>query len=189
MKLIQPNTIGAEIGVWEGTTSQRFLNRNVSKLYLVDPWAVEGYKPALDAADETFNYEKYINRYKGMVGSANPNDFQKYYDEVYKRVSRKFKNDKRVEICRMLSTNWFETYSGEKLDWIYIDGDHSYTGVINDLRNAIKVVKKGGLIIGDDYKWHSEEDKGGVKKAVKEFIAEQNLKVNQYGKVQFVIQL
>jgi predicted O-methyltransferase YrrM len=89
----------------------------------------------------------------------------------------------------MLSTNWFETYSGEKLDWIYIDGDHSYTGVINDLRNAIKVVKKGGLIIGDDYKWHSEEDKGGVKKAVKEFIAEQNLKVNQYGKVQFVIQL
>lgn len=189
VKLIKPNTIGAEIGVWEGITSQRFLNCNPKKLYLVDPWAVEGYTPALNAEDETFNYQEYIDRYKGMVGSSNPEDFQKYYDQVHKRVVTKFKNDSRVEICRMLSTEWFETYNGEKLDWIYIDGDHSYTGVINDLNNALKVVKKGGLIIGDDYKWHSQDDKGGVKKAVNEFISNNNLNVKQYGKIQFVIQL
>ena len=78
----------------------------------------------------------------------------------------------------------------EKLDWIYIDGDHSYTGVKNDLNNAIEVVKPGGLIIGDDYKWKSlTADKGGVKKAVNEFVSQHGLNLSAHGSVQWSIKL
>ena len=39
------------------------------------------------------------------------------------------------------------------LDWIYIDGNHSYEQCIKDLKNALNIVKPGVLIIGDDYGW------------------------------------
>ena len=41
----------------------------------------------------------------------------------------------------MTSTEWFET-KPEKLDWIYVDGDHSYHGCLNDLESALKVVRR-----------------------------------------------
>ena len=36
------------------------------------------------------------------------------------------------------------------LDWIYIDGDHSYEAVKADLKAAMQAVKRGGFICGDD---------------------------------------
>ena len=47
---------------------------------------------------------------------------------------------------------------------IYIDGDHSYKGVKNDLELYYPKVKKNGLILCDDYRNFQ-----GVKKAVEEF--------------------
>ena len=73
------------------------------------------------------------------------------------------------------------------LDWIYVDGDHSYTGAYTDLCNALKAVKSGGLIIGDDYKWGRPGDKGGVKKAANQWAEENGLTLEQYGKNQFVV--
>jgi predicted O-methyltransferase YrrM len=39
----------------------------------------------------------------------------------------------------------------EEIDILFIDGDHSYQGVINDFLLYEKFVKKGGYIIFDDY--------------------------------------
>jgi predicted O-methyltransferase YrrM len=87
----------------------------------------------------------------------------------------------------MTATQWFAQFDKPFLDWIYIDGDHSYTGAYNDFCNALTVVKKGGIIIGDDYKWSSDGDKGGVKKAVNQWAEENDLKLEQYGKNQVVV--
>jgi predicted O-methyltransferase YrrM len=54
------------------------------------------------------------------------------------------------------------------LDFVYIDGDHSYEGVKIDLEISLRKLKPGGLITGDDYgpgNWWQ----GGVKRAVDEF--------------------
>jgi predicted O-methyltransferase YrrM len=52
-----------------------------------------------------------------------------------------------------------------KFDWIYIDGDHSYEIVKQDLVAAHKKLAKGGMIVCDDY-----GNPCGVKQAVDEFV-------------------
>ena len=37
------------------------------------------------------------------------------------------------------------------VDFIYIDGNHSYESVKNDLLNSLQVIKEGGIIAGHDY--------------------------------------
>ena len=73
-------------------------------------------------------------------------------------------------------------------DWIYIDGDHSYPQTKKDLNNSYKVVKSGGKIIGDDYKWPDAKwGKPGTTKAVDEFVQQNKLKMFRHGMTQFSI--
>jgi hypothetical protein len=81
-----------------------------------------------------------------------------------------------------------------KLDAIYIDGDHSYYGCKNDLENARIAVKTGGWIMGHDYlinsKCHHFYD-FGVNRAVNEFCEKYKLKIYSLGNdgcVSFAIQ-
>ncbi len=56
-----------------------------------------------------------------------------------------------------------------EIDILFIDGDHTYKGVINDFENYSKLVKKGGYIIFDDY--NDYLDSPYVKPAVNEIIS------------------
>jgi len=58
------------------------------------------------------------------------------------------------------------------LDWIYIDGDHSYEGVKKDIKAAHQALKPGGIITFNDYtNWCSYAIAPyGVARAVNEFI-------------------
>jgi len=39
----------------------------------------------------------------------------------------------------------------EPIDYLYVDADHSYDGVMADLRAWLPHVKPGGIVLGDDY--------------------------------------
>jgi len=56
-------------------------------------------------------------------------------------------------------------------DLIFIDGNHDYDDVKQDIHNFFPLLSPSGLMFGDDYGW------AGVKKAVDEFAAEHNLRV------------
>ena len=187
MNLIKKGSIGAEIGVWEGSTSAGFLKQQPKLLYLVDPWAVSGYDEARAAQDPTHDHERYLKTYRKLAGSDNEESFNKYYDKVYARVKKRFEDNPVVQIKRMTSTEFFKSYEGDKLDWVYIDGDHSYTAVKSDLKGALKILKKGGLILGDDFHWDSKLDKGGVKKATEEFAKKNGLEIHKHKGNQFRI--
>lgn len=187
MHVIKPNTVGAEIGVWFGNTSTQFLKKGLKKLYMVDPYSVEPYK---ENSERT--YQEYLAKYQPITGEFAEAGFQKYYDKVYAEINSRFRTFKEVEICRMLSDEWFKKYNDVKLDWIYIDGDHSYEGCLSDLENGLKAVKSDGLILGDDYGWpNSKWNKPGVTKAVNEFINTNNLTNNMFrhGETQFEIRV
>jgi len=186
MSLIKEGSVGAEIGVWKGSSSRQFLQQKPSKLYLVDPWAVRGYDASLAAND--FDKEGWVQKYKGNAGGTDEASFTRSYDNIYNRIVEEFGKERNVEICRMTATEWFAQFDEPFLDWIYIDGDHFFTAVYSDFNNALRVVKKGGVIIGDDYKWHltGNKDKDNVRKGVNQWAKENDIELTQYGRQQVV---
>ena len=102
MHLIKDGSVGAEIGVWKGVSSEKFLQRNPKHLHLVDSWSVSSYVNS----DEHGTYENYLERYSELTGGNTPSDFNRYYEKVFVEVSRKFRLP-NVTIHRMTSDEWF----------------------------------------------------------------------------------
>ena len=191
MYLVDKDTVGAEIGVWKANTSVNFVKRGVKELHLVDAWSVEVYKEGIGETGEWGSYEKYLERYKQVTGGTTEEHFIAYYEKTYNDVVKRFNQMEHVHVHRMSSNDWFETQQDNYFDWIYLDGDHSYEGVLRDLKSSQRVVKSGGIILGDDYAWaFQRHGKPGVTAAVDEFVKISRLKLVQEGKsTQFSIQL
>ena len=193
LHLIQKDSIGAEIGVWFANTSEEFVKKGVKELHLVDPYSIEPFKE-----NSEMTYNAWLSKYNKLLKIKGKNymDIEeklvKYYNNVYETVVKKFKNNNSVKIFRTTSHSWFDSVQDNYFDWIYIDGDHSYEGCYQDLMKARAKVKKGGLILGDDFKWpNSKWSKPGVTKAVKQFVEENDYTKSffRHGMTQFEIKL
>lgn len=178
LRLIPKNSIGAELGVWKGDTSAKFLSK-AKFLHLVDSWSVIAYEDS----DEHGNYEGYLKRYASIVGSDNEEDFKKFYDKIYNSVKIRFSNSP-VKIHRMTTRKWFDIFN-EQLDWIYVDANHSYKDALYDLQESFKRIKSGGLLIADDY----SNNKPGVKQAVNDFAKQTDLKIYNFYKDQIYFEI
>lgn len=148
--------IGAEVGTWKGDFSAQILKQNKPKLlYLIDPW-VHRDDPGYEGA-----------WYGGRVGG------QAEMDAIHRSVLERFEKQERrgqVEVLRKGSVEAAESLADRPLDWVYIDGDHTYEAVKADLEAFRSIIRPGGMIAGDDYGvegWWSN----GVTKAVDEFAA------------------
>jgi hypothetical protein len=101
-----------------------------------------------------------------------------YYDlnKSFLELSEQFKDFSNINIYKSESSCFLEKQMDDKYDIIYIDGDHSYKGVKNDLISAYNKIKDGGFIMGHDYainlKKTSHIYKFEVKKAVNDFCKE-----------------
>ena len=145
---IPKKKICLEIGVWQGHFAKEIMKHaKPSEFHLVDPWL----------------FEEEMGKYF---------DGQEPLEKMYRKVIKRFSNKNFMTIHRCRSEHLAPNFSDKYFDWIYIDGDHSFEGVYSDLINYYPKVKKGGLIIGDDYGGKSK----GVKKAVDKFCKERNIK-------------
>jgi predicted O-methyltransferase YrrM len=63
------------------------------------------------------------------------------------------------------------------IDWLYIDADHRYEAVWADLMDWVPHVRRGGLILGDDY---GHKDFPGVKAAWDAFERAHGLRFLRY---------
>lgn len=170
-------SVGAELGVWRGFSTLK-LARNAAMVYAVDAWSPIAY----ENSDEFGDYQAYLDRYSELVGSNDPQRFQEYYDSIHREVVERFKGNPKIQICRMTTDEWFKKQT-VPIDWIYVDASHSYEGCLSDLRQSLKIVKKGGSIFGDDY----GKNKQGVTDAVNTFIEETGLKLNNFYSDQYEI--
>lgn len=61
---------------------------------------------------------------------------------------------------------------GGDYDWVYVDANHGYDFVVEDLANAEKIVHDEGLILCNDYtSWSAmSSEPYGVQRAVNEFL-------------------
>lgn len=169
LRYLPKHSVGVEIGAWRGDSSVQFLRR-CRFLHIVDPWSVDAYA----GPNEQGGFDAYIRRYAELVGSSNPADFQRYYDDVYETVCERFAHQP-VIVHRMTSRQFFATFNGV-VDWVYIDGSHEYATVLQDIVDALQIVRDS--VWGDDY-----SNKPGVTEAVNETAQSRPLKL--YGRNQW----
>jgi len=132
--------VGAEIGVSKGLHAKQ-LCKSIEdlKLFLVDPWV--GYDTP-QITDERANA-----RYKECVERLSPYN---------------------VEYVRETSMEAVGSFPDNSLDFIYIDGLHTFDGVMSDLIFWSPKVRSGGIVAGHDY---LEFPNGGIIPAVRAYVA------------------
>jgi hypothetical protein len=144
------NLIGAEIGVCEGEHALSLLKYlDIKKIYLIDPYTIQN------------NYDDY---------------WRKNILLAKKRVQKMFGKNKNVKLIFNYSTEAIKDIS-DKLDFVYIDGDHSYSAVKEDILNYWQILKKGGVLGGHDVHNATRPHNIGVMKAVFEFALSKKLDV------------
>lgn len=147
---------GAEIGVAFGGHSEAILQHTgVEKLYAIDSYR---HRPEYE---DPMNLSQHV--------------FDRLYERTGQRLSV-FGN--RVQQIRLDSVQAAEKID-ESLDFVYIDGDHSYQGVRDDIEAWFRVIREGGIIAGHDY---GQPAFPGVKAVVDHFFQRFGATVHHEGK-------
>lgn len=136
---------GAEIGVEQGLYTEVLCKANPqAKIYGIDAW--QAYK----------GYREHVSQEK--------------LDGFCLAALERLKSYNFI-IVRKFSLEAVKDFPPGYLDFVYIDSNHAFEYVVNDLAEWSKRVRKGGIIAGHDYR----KDKGGapfhVKYAVDGFTA------------------
>lgn len=142
MQKANPHAIVAiEIGTHEGVNAMHMLKElDIKTLYCIDPYE---------------DYSEYGYKYGGL--SESEKKAHKLLDKYEYKIL------------------WIKKYSADAIndvpmaDFIYIDGNHDYEYVKQDIEMYWKKVKPGGILAGHDI------DFGKIYKAVSEFTVENNL--------------
>lgn len=114
----------------------------------------------------------------------------------YKELKNLYNDNFKINIIKSDSYSFLKIEDNNFYDIIYIDGDHSYEGVMKDLIGSYNKIKDRGYIMGHDYIINTRKTKNfyhfGVKKAVDKFCVVYKQKVTAYsldGYVSFCIQI
>ena len=146
-----------EIGQRVGNNAEAMLKEtDIKELYLVDP-----YLPYIDdSKEQSLEISQELqNRFKkGML-------------------HRLCHFGDRISILNTTSQKASTLFENKTFDYIYIDGDHSYEQVLNDIKSWFPKVKDNGVIAGHDFK----NSFPGVVKAVVDFAKQENLKIIKNG--------
>lgn len=117
-------TIGAEIGVYKGEFTELFCKAGL-KMFAIDPW-------------------------KAFTGQGKTQNRQERQDFLYGHAQRLLA-PYDCTFIRKTSMDALKDFKDESLDFVYIDGDHSFRYIAEDLCEWTKKVKKGGIVSGHDY--------------------------------------
>ena len=117
--------VGAEIGVLRGEWSVNLFHFIPDlKLYGIDKW---GHYPT---------YRDFRS--------------QRKLDECYEDAKNRLK-DHDCELIKKWSMDAVKDFEDESLDFVFIDGNHTFEYVTEDIAHWSKKVRKGGIVSGHDY--------------------------------------
>lgn len=145
--------LGAEIGVEQGIFAEKLIQNipHMTRLYCVDNWGNRDHKKT-DPAETA--------RRKAS------------HDECKARLS-KYPCALIVEQTSMDAIPIFEDGS---LDFVFIDANHEYGHVKDDIREWAKKVRVGGIVSGHDY-YVTRAGNTGVIDAVNEYCEENGIEL------------
>jgi hypothetical protein len=116
---------GAEIGVERGAFSERIcINNPQLKLYCIDAWEV----------------------YNTNDGYTSQEELDRYFSQASERLSQY-----NCKFIKKYSQNAVEDFPENSLDFVYLDANHNFDYVMNDIILWSPKVKNGGIVSGHDY--------------------------------------
>jgi predicted O-methyltransferase YrrM len=156
-----------EIGTRYGESAYKFLMNNSKNQYIgIDP------------------YESYDDYHQDGFDKF----LKKSSDKIYKRTSKKLHNKfpGRVRIIRKYSHQASSLIEDESLDFIFVDGNHEYEYVLQDLEKYWPKLKFGGMMCGHDYFMRNSKNGGDYERdmvfeAVRDFAESRQLAVEEFG--------
>jgi hypothetical protein len=128
--MIQSFGIGkvcAEIGVFRGYFSREILFTRPEQLWLIDAWE-----------QQTGEYEQ---------DPANAQD----HESSYRAVWDEFSAIPCVRILRGWSLAAANSIPNNFFDWVYLDANHTWQGITNDIWAWWRKINVGGWLCGHDY--------------------------------------
>ena len=142
-----------EVGVAYGYHAEHILDHMLNVEYQgVDPY-LAGYDPKDPFVPDV-----------ALMFADEP---QKAMDRLFCAVNCKLTlYNGRANLIRKPSAIAASRFVEGYFDLIYIDGDHTYSGVMTDLHAWYDKVRRGGILCGDDFTWK------GVRDAVMDFMTE-----------------
>ncbi len=117
--------VGAEVGTEKGIYADILCSSNVGvKLYCVDAWeCYVGYRDYLDP---------------------------KVLADAYETAKKRLK-PYNVELIREYSMDAVKHFPDGSLDFVYIDANHEFPWVVQDVFYWSKKIRRGGIVSGHDY--------------------------------------
>lgn len=116
---------GAEIGVYKGGNSRRMLDTIPKlRLYCVDFWLPIGRRTT---ESQAFTYRK------------------------MQRKLRRYIRNRQARVIVMSSLDAVKKFKDNSLDFVYIDANHNFDFVVQDIIEWTKKVREGGIVSGHDY--------------------------------------
>ena len=125
---INEGDVCAEIGALKGDYANLISLQPISKLHLIDPW---------------ISIPDIPHRWHAVPQDA----MDEYKSYVYER----FAKNESVEIVEKYSADAVLDFESDYFNWIYLDANHTYSFVIEDLKNWWNKLKSGGYICGNAY--------------------------------------
>jgi len=122
------NNIGAEIGSFRGHFAKTILSNWSGRLILVDVWRALSQEEYDDISNQKNHEDAYAECMRNLVSFED-----------------------RAFMWRMTSKQASVFVADESLDFVYIDANHLYEYVQEDLDVWHRKVRNGGLVMGHDY--------------------------------------
>ena len=151
-------TVGCEIGVEKGKNAQTMFEIIPNlKLYAVDP------------------YKQHTRLSNGATGYLR--HFDDRYLRMVKRQAQKRLQGRNAEIIEKFSGDAVKDIPDNCLDFVYIDGDHSYDFVMLDIIVWGRKVRKGGIVSGHDYFYNNDKEgrRAKVTQAINDYTKVHNI--------------
>ena len=126
--------VGVEIGVFEGSFTEVLAKAGLQG-YGVDPWLV---------------YEDYGSK-----------SYQPVAEKRYEKSKRRLAPYPNVTLLRETSMEAVKRFRDESIDFVYIDGNHQFKYVAEDIYEWHKKLKKGGVLCGHDYAYFNSRSPCG----------------------------
>ena len=154
-----------EVGVFQGVTSRNVCEKlNINNNGNFSFHGIDIFEDSninVDNKEMTHKHSKLSNPFKHLLFNIILKKNLFSIKSIYKFLN-KFKDN--VHLYKGYSNTELPKIDLSKIDMIFLDGGHSYETVSSDLSLILKEIKKGKVIICDDY----DQKNYGVKKAVDE---------------------